>query len=292
MRTIYRMRKRIAEIICLFALVLMGCNPESEYQTKPVEIELEVPDEQLTAGTVGVNIRPKDDRVYYYCNVMPAADFHHTNYSNFMTYVLDKAYRDYLDWRSSLLQTDIDYVATFASHCLSYGLDSRTFTGLKPETEYLVYAFCVNPDTRVQMGDLYMLRFTTRPYRESQMIFTYSIEHKEDGVWLTLEPSADTEPFIWDLVKDDEVEGKGLTPQGYVEQVAGMYHATGQTPVSSVYGFVPYNMSDFLSEGERYCLMVVGYNGDFTTGLYHADLLYSNQMEDVAHAEMEVIDLR
>lgn len=276
-------------------LMLMGwvaCDPVSDYQTRPVKIYLTVQDELLTAGTLTVDVEPKDDRVYYYCGIIRASDFHWTNTSNFMNYMLDSLEMDYKRWRSTLLKTDIDYVASFESHCLSYGIDARTFSGLQPETNYIVYAFCVDPDTRTPMGELWMLHVTTRAYRQSELTFTYSIEHKDDGVWMTIEPSADEEPFLWDIVDEEDVEGHNLTPQGYVNQAAAIYHTTGQAPITTTYGFVHFNMSEMLSEGKTYCLMVVGYDGDFTTELYHQDITYSSELTDLAHQQFDVLLLR
>lgn len=282
--------KRLLYILFLsFGLLLTACDPEAPYVTEGVNITLNVPSSTVSAASVKVDVIPENDRVYYYCGIMPDSAFSATIDLRFMEYVLDSVYLDYINWRKDLLASSSPYVASFSSHCLGYGADSHTFSGLTPETDYLIYAFCVNPETNQPMGQLFKTTVRTGAYHPSDMTFTYSIEHKKDGLWLTIEPSADTEPYVWDLSETSAVNQYGGVP-GYVDAYMSLFKETGQTDYVLVRGYTYFNLTNNLEAGEDYTIMVAGYDGNLTTPIHHCNFTYDPACEDSLHVDFLLIE--
>ena len=265
-----------------FLLALASCNPDAKYSTKPVYITLEVDSSVTSSATLKVNITPEKD-VYYYCGIITEEAFNNHGYDfRFMQYITDSVYSEYLSWRKNLVARSMPYVASFSSHSLGYGKDSRVFTNLNSGTDYIIYAFCVNPEAVSPMGELFVTWAETAGVSMSTLTFTYSIEHKSDGVWLTIEPSNDDEPYI------NDIEGKEMLdynegPADYLHDLMQIYAEIGSTTDDGVLsrGFMTQKIDQYALPGKEYCVMAAGYDGGFTTPVYYVWFTYHDDMEDI-----------
>lgn len=276
-----------AVFILILSVSFSACNPKARYSSSPVKIDIQIDKSAVTSATIIANITPAKD-VYYYCGIITKDEFNMHGYDyRFMQYMVDSLYSEYLDWRKDLVAASLPYVASFSSHSLGYGKDSRIFTNLKPNTDYVIYAFCVNPDKVVPMGDLFVAMATTADKSTSSLTFTYSIEGKNDGYWLTIEPSNDKEPYIYEVLEKEYLEYYE-SPSEFFEELLQLYAILPPELSNNLQqrGYIQGYMSDFLPPNTEYCLIVAGYDGDFTTPVYYSWFNYTLDMDDIIHAHL------
>ena len=187
--------------ICLMGLLsLMGvlftaCKNygEAAYITEPTDIALTVLSDHITAGSAQVLIEPMDDRAYYFTRAVPANEYiPGTMDRDFMMLVMDSVYIHYLLWRYDLLRAGETYIAPFSSHSLKYGVQTIHVDTLTPDTEYMIYAFCVNPVTQQPMGDLFFNYFKTDSHAQTDLSFQFVLE----GNAVYIMPSNDETQYV------------------------------------------------------------------------------------------------
>ena len=192
----------LAGLVGLVGLVLAACsNREAPYITEPTLIDLAVKTDKVTASTAQISITPLDDRAYYYVECVPADSAYRPGKMDrdFMILVMDSVYIDYLEWRHDLLVEGENYIAPFTSHCLKYGAQDLHLTLLSPLTEYMVYAFCVNPVSNQPMGQLFYSYFTTDSLSDVSMSFQF---YAENDILYVL-PSNDDRYYVFDYMYED-----------------------------------------------------------------------------------------
>ena len=178
----------IATVILATVMATTSCNPEAKaYSGQQVNITIE--QQQVSSGFIGIRFTTNKE-AYYHVGIMPAneaPDFSKEgNAKSFMALMLDKAYADYLYWRSDLLEKGTIYVAEFASHSLRYGTVDYSFTLLTPDTEYMIFAFPVDAKTNKPDGRLFTQRVSTAKtsiYENLQ--FVYQVRGSWDYVYPT-----------------------------------------------------------------------------------------------------------
>jgi len=200
-----------------------------------------------------------------------------------MQLVIDYEYKEYINWRYELLEKDSQYIAPFADHCLYYGNDDRFFTGLQPETSYMVFAFCVNPNTMTPMGKMVYQYVTTLPIVRTDLTFKLRLEQKEDGPYVTIIPSNDKEPYVWYIADTEEAISKYGSIEAYAQYVLDSYKELGLESLLRVTGFSSWNAKDEMKEGKKYTVFAVGYDGGATTELYCWEVMYPFESGDVTN---------
>ena len=185
----------------LMSLIFASCNNgEAVYITEPTEINLFVDPNQLTASTASITVTPVDDRAYFYIECKPVSHYTPgTMDKDFMILTMDSVYIEYLTWRYNHLIIGENYVAPFSSHCLKYGVQDVHFKNLEPMSEYMVYAFCVNPISNQPMGDLFYLYFQTDSLRNVDLTFQFKIEKQI----LYVMPSNDKDNYVMDITSKE-----------------------------------------------------------------------------------------
>ena len=191
--------KTLKHIILIGLIGLMGgiitaCNNgEAAYITKPTDIVLTVLDDHITAGSAQIYVEPVDDRAYYFARAVPANEYiPGTMDRDFMMLVMDSVYIHYLMWRYDLLRVGETYIAPFTSHSLKYGVQTLHVDTLSPGTEYMIYAFCVNPITLQPMGDLFFNYFKTDEHAHTDLSYQFALE----GEALYIMPSNDETQYV------------------------------------------------------------------------------------------------
>ena len=207
---------RLIGLIGLIGLISSSCNNgEAVYITEPTEIDLFVDPSQLTASTASITVTPVDDRAYFYIECKPVSHYTPgTMDKDFMMLTMDSVYIEYLTWRYYHLVEGETYVAPFSSHSLKYGVQDVHFKNLEPMSEYMVYAFCVNPISNQPMGDLFYLYFQTDSLRHVDLSFQFKLEKHV----LYIMPSNDHDNYVVDIIdKESFVSAYNSNPVAFLD---------------------------------------------------------------------------
>ena len=256
----------LTAVAVLAAALISACSGEAEYITKQTRINLYVKDGELRAGVVKIDITPENDKIYYFCDILtPDKYTPGTGDERFMQLTLDSLYRDYIDWRYDLLKENSPYVATFSSHCLCYGCDERMFADLKPDTDYIVYAYCVNPETNQPMGDLYWRAIHTATIQSSDLTFEWKFQNNQ----LVVIPSNDTDYYLLYVIEkdvvDDYYEGDC---EAFLQMLIEAYCEYGLMEKQLRNSISKYDFSDELEDDRTYYIILAGYDGELTTDIF------------------------
>jgi hypothetical protein len=171
-------------ILCAAVYNLSSCVPRPFYETENVTISSDI--RVLSSGFVEHHFTT-DYEAYYLIGierVRPGYDPSSPELQKqFMTLELDSANMAYLDWRRQLLQQGEFNVASFASHSLQYGETDYFFTGLRPNTDYWIYAFVVDPEKMVPKGKLHLVPVTTTEQSTVDVHFEYRLKNDWEYIY-------------------------------------------------------------------------------------------------------------
>jgi len=267
------MRKSI--YICLVLLTAVSCRISPEYGVKGTKMHLEIKSEDIHASYIKVDVKLDDDRHYYYIGAVPVSDYDvQKDNSRFMQLCMDSIYVDYVSWRYDLLVENEEYISTFESHYLYYGNMDIKILELEPETEYLVFTFCVNPKTKEPVGDMYYEYVTTGKFSRTDQTFEIKFTDKKDGAYVTIIPSDDSRSYVYSLVSkesfDKDYDGSGKKVLKADIDLYKEYHFLQYIYCS---GFTSESFW-YVTEGEEYIVLVAGVDGDLTTDVYGKTFTY------------------
>lgn len=192
---------------------------------EPAPFEIIIPEEKITLTSLSFQVIPLDKGMTY------------------ISTIIDKAYFDKFATLEEYIQDDIEYFTDDAEY---YGMtleeylsailnkgDTELFdvTGLVPETEYVVYAYGMNPQAEVLSDLVYELVKTASP---EKIDISFEINYKVDGPMADAEitPSVNNQKYVFDAVAKEnyttDAELKGAY-QSYLLQMAAMYEAFGMS---------------------------------------------------------------
>lgn len=176
--------------VCASVVLLLcmnACNPKAKAvsgNTVTVKMETQI----ISSGFIRVRFSTNKE-AYYHIGIVPKEEVPDIKSASgakgFMALMLDRAYAEYLLWRSDLLEQGMPYVAEFATHSLHYGTVDYDFTLLKPDTEYLIFAFPVNAQTNQPDGRLFVdnIATTKKSAYEDDLDFEYRVRGYWDYVY-------------------------------------------------------------------------------------------------------------
>jgi len=273
--------KKVLFLISFIAL-LSSCNTTSIYTTDPCNISIHIESGTPTASYVLANFRPEDNQVYYIAGIVTLERFSSVkNDTRFMQMCIDYEYKEYINWRYDLLEEEEEHIATFSSHCLSYGEDSRYFRDLSPNTTYVLYAFCVDPDILKPTGNLFHIPFTTSELRQSNLTFQVMFKEREDDIHVTIMPSNDNEHYVWNWEDISYLEEYRLTVDTYIKSFISSVKDYDLGEYLYVKGAQTYKCTEGdIEEGHKYVVMAAGFDGDITTKVFSTEFEYPFLTED------------
>jgi len=178
------MTTRIYTALAAIGLSLMfaSCDPDV-LAISGREVKIEINAGVISSGFMQFTFSPSRDG-YYHIGIVPAEEAPDSTRSasmkSFMALQLDRAYAEYMDWRVSLLERNVQPVAEFPTHSLQYGAMEYNFTMLKPDTKYMIYAFTVNAKTNKPDGKLFTYFVSTEPKSSFEDL---EFEYRVRGYW-------------------------------------------------------------------------------------------------------------
>ena len=272
-RSYRRLFAGLTALCAVSALALSSCNPEAKWETKDVEIQMNI--STVSAGYIECSFSTNKE-AYYLIAIEPARDDYNPmeHQKQFMMLALDSANLAYLAWRNKLLQRGEFNVAPFSSHALQYGSVNHFFTGLWWDTDYWIYAFVVNPETMKPEGKLYLERVTTT----SESIIDVHFDYRVKGRWDYIYP-VDTNGNIFARFPYIATTRDSLTlveDSLYTEEAAVTYfwfwcaerflNLTDDVDIHyGVHAVENYGIqsSEYWEEGHTYYTIISGYDGSF-----------------------------
>lgn len=250
-------RRLLPIVLCA---VLAACNPNAVAYTEGVEITIDV--EQVSAGFAQVRFSTNKE-AFYLISIQPTREDIDPQKiaKTFMLLSLDSAYADYLYWRNKQLQQLIPFVADFPSHSLQYGNIKHFFTLLRPNTEYWVYAFVVDPITNKPAGKLFVETITT----DSTSRIPVQFEYRIDGYWDYIYPTdsmgeiISTIPWVGETIDSVSIREGGWNSPGeyFFERFKHVYHEDYERILYGIYAHENNGVSDgtsatYFKEGTTY----------------------------------------
>lgn len=250
-------RRLLPIVLCA---VLAACNPNAVAYTEGVEITIDV--EQVSAGFAQVRFSTNKE-AFYLISIQPTREDIDPQKiaKTFMLLSLDSAYADYLYWRNKQLQQLIPFVADFPSHSLQYGNIKHFFTLLRPNTEYWVYAFVVDPITNKPAGKLFVETITT----DSTSRIPVQFEYRIDGYWDYIYPTdsmgeiISTIPWVGETIDSVSIRDGGWNSPGeyFFERFKHVYHEDYERILYGIYAHENNGVSDgtsatYFKEGTTY----------------------------------------
>lgn len=216
------------KIFILSSLVLAAlaasCSKDAVYNILNVSIKNEIDD--ISRGHIHASFTPNRDAWYMTGLLEKSDEYNPEKYpDHFMVLMLDSLYREYLDWRYEYLKDEVPYIADFASHSLNYGNTEKNFEGLKPDTDYWLYSFVVDPESNSHVGELFLNTVHTLDKSSfgniffsaqivDQAINAYVLDKKGGSI-------KDKVPFLFEMI--DSVALRDSYPEGPVEDAIQNY---------------------------------------------------------------------
>lgn len=273
----------IISMVCGFVL-LCSCDYESEtvFLKRPVDIDLHIFQHTLGATKVYIEASPAQDEVYYIWDVVPQSRLDNFGRSEkqYMELVVDGLYAQYINWRHDKLESGEPFIGNFANQYMSFGQTHYFFTELTPDTDYCVWAFCVNSSDNKPMGDLHKLAFHTQPmpdasYR-SPMVIDFEINRSEVLIVPSVEDVDDY--YAWDYISERDLASQY---HGSLEEWALATYTSrlsGQTLRNSLCrGIIKDQLN--LSPGETYIVAAAAYDANFEKALFTRRFTYDDSAD-------------
>lgn len=230
-------------LLAFGVLLFAACSTDAKFDEN-VEISMEI--KQVGAGYCEVEFNPSKV-TWFYAGVLEVEDGYNPalHKKNFMNLAIDEAYMEYIIWRHEMLESDVPFIADFASHSLCYGTTDRYELYLKPNTEYVLYCFVVNPETNKPVGELRTRKFHT--LAESELNVNY--EYRVKGQWDYVYPMdanrriVENTPWVGYTRDESEITESGMTPREYFTDLYNKQIVTQLGPV--FYGMYAHNNDGF-----------------------------------------------
>ena len=268
----------LSAIACSIGL-LSACNFESEmhFLQKPVDIDIEVREETLGATKVYITATPEHQEVYYVWDVVPRSriDSFERSEKQYMELVLDGLYLKYIEWRHQKLERGEPFIGTFANQFMSYGNTHYFFTELTPDTDYYVWAFCVNSANNKPMGPLIKQPFHTKPEAPADYRNPMTFDFEVNGSEVMIVPSVEDvdDYYVWSYINVDALQ---LQYGGSLEAWAlSTYQSrleAGSLRSSLCLGIIKDQLQ--LAINETYIVAAAAYDSNFQKTLYYRTFTY------------------
>ncbi|MGN0189112.1 MAG: hypothetical protein ACI395_06315 [Candidatus Cryptobacteroides sp.] len=267
--------RRIVPIIPFVALLAAACSTEAVYNTKDVTLTLEI--RQVSAGFCEAYFRTDKD-AYFYVAAEEAREGVDplSMEKQFKTLSLDLAYKNYINWRYEHLLKGEPHIAEFSSHSLQYVEQDYFFNDLKPDTDYWIYGFVVDPKTNSPCGDLILQTIHTKVSSEIEVWFEYRINGTWDYIY-PLDTSGNLNfflPWVGETVDSVHLRDvlKVTTPGDYFISRFKTLQENGEANI--FYGMYAHN-NDGIGDGTSHTLFEEGHTYYTALSSFDGPIIFS-----------------
>lgn len=233
-------------ILAAALLILGGCTAKEILVTEPVSLDVKI--EQVKGSKIVFTITPGSEDACYAFDALPMGYQEYDKPDNEMAeYLLSLAGQSY-----EIRTKEADFRGSFTDMWCYRGSRTYRSTILKPDTDYRLLVYQVNPTTHKLLGDAISQSFHTQPLEMKDLSFTYSME---DNV-LTITPSNPDCPYYWDYDSASRIYDSYGLPYGFFYDLIDMYDQYGFVNKVHSLGEESYDFSeDRLLEGWSYILV-------------------------------------
>jgi len=279
-------------IVAISACTIIGCKPKDPVEdpntdkdtTKVDTTKVDTPEvvvttptlkieiSDISATTAHVTITPSDTNVYYFFAYDSYSNWVELGYANNDEYAMSDDLRYWLDDYNANQEYYAQYgYSSFEEYYLYQGAVAGNLNEMKPETEYIAYAYFVTISEKdtIPSGITYQ-RFTTDKAVMSDMTFTLEVI---DSANISIVPS-NNDPYFAVVVEDsafnasaEEFGYEGDKVKAFDDEIDWLstmsrYFGEELTPIT---GATTLNVAESVYEDGLYHILVAGWNGEYRT---------------------------
>lgn len=256
--------RRLTIITSALLLVLSACSKMASLSSEPFSIEIY----NLQSKAAWIDIVPETNDFGYYYSVISVKEFDYKYSSNYnLMMATDAMLREM--WEEYF--TDVMPFRDFAMYSGSF---LEPVYELEPETEYYAFAYPYDDKDR-PVDKVVKLRFCTKPYKESDIKFTVSL----DGSMLSVTPT-NSDSYYWEWEETAIIEDDYWCPLYFYEACLRMYEEYGFMDTVLSRGkdgedMAPYY--DALNPGDEIYLVAAGYTDGTNSPVYAFRVTYAGE---------------
>ena len=229
-------------------------------EVEPVDCSFEIEVSDITSVSAGIKVTPSDNSCSYFYNYLSAAEYYGEEYGGDDGIIAKNI--ELIRGAVEIYQM-MGKDASFATF-LAAGEDSSAAKQLRAGTEYVVFAFGLDP-SGTGTTSVFKKTFTTTEPEPSSMTFKGAVyDLKFNGAKIQFTPSTDEETYFTDCM-DWETFSKF---KDYKDITSWVLSEAGESIDSYLaQGTHVVDASDILVSKTKYVAYAFGYNGGATTGV-------------------------
>lgn len=195
--------KRILALLCAAATLTLSCKKSSSEPTPgPESKDFTIEQTDLTQGSFGVRITPKDNEGTYYFNVISKEDFAKLYSSD-----SDKLTAAYKAWFEQIATANGLALQDILKEALLSGMQNKPYTALVPNTEYVFFVYGLDLDGNATTAVSYYEFKTLEPKLDETVTFNITpTEIKSTYFIFDIEPSNPDIFYFFDIMPAYEYE--------------------------------------------------------------------------------------
>lgn len=238
-------------ILILFGFLLAACSKE---ETLPTVINVQL--ESVSGSRARFTVTPGNSHAYY-SYVLVSQDDPNFNHSAI----------DICNDEIAQMENNYPFFSTgsFTDVYCYRGSRQLSVSTLADDKDFRFLVFQINPDSHRLIGDPVDISFHTKPVPQRDLHFDIAFQ----GHVLTITPSVDTIPYIWEYEDSDLVYRLYHTATNYLYNIVGMYMEYGFLESNYSRGINEWDFAEednLMRDSTEYTLVVSGCEeGEFTT---------------------------
>jgi hypothetical protein len=252
-------------ILALGLLSLLSCSEKLVVVTTPVNMRLTV--DEVKGTKVIFTISSDNPEAYYSYTLWNDTG---GSLDGLIEHLTSMAEEDY----QQRMKNEAIKIASFADLNCFRGTRTIRATRLTPDSDFLLLAFQLNPETHEVIGPILSEKIHTPPVEEKPLEFQFLFE----GKTITIIPSDPNRSYYWAFDSQQVMYDNYLWPFGWFYSLVDMYEQYDFMDNLTTRGKVVYNAGrDSFKEGEMYSVLAVAYeDGEMTSGYVEASFKYLN----------------
>lgn len=275
--------KKLFNLLLMGAMVaLVACDPVNPNPTPtPTATTFEITVSDITASTANVSVKPSNDTVYYYTDLLEEDDLQeYASIEAFADSLLDYL-PTYVEWYNA--NYGPYYGEITIEDMLLKGLDEYTYEELEQSTKHYVFAFQVDLTEMKRVGDITTKEFTTPELKKSENIISFN--HNEGDTIINITTTNEDEYFIF-YIQKDTLNAYYNSPEECFEDEVDYYGEWITLYLLS--GGFEVNTKEYFTEPDTYVFLAANmYGTTINSEVFTAEINVTQEMCGVEEAEDE-----